>query len=170
MIEKKKGLWPFILSYILLIYLTLPLMRPLLNYLYSIFGRERLILVANMLLFTTAFLVTAGYTVKKKGGWKVIYLVGIFGVGITMASLIEIPEERVHFLEYGILGWLVYKAGKDWDWPVLLSLLFCTAVGLVDELIQGILPNRYWDIRDVGFNAIGGLMGVLVGKVWYEKV
>ena len=33
-------------------------------------------------------------------------------------------------------------------------------LGLLDEGIQAILPNRFFDLRDVRFNALAGLMAI----------
>jgi VanZ family protein len=33
-------------------------------------------------------------------------------------------------------------------------------LGCLDEGIQAILPNRVYDIRDIGFNAAAGLMAM----------
>jgi hypothetical protein len=35
------------------------------------------------------------------------------------------------------------------------------AAGWIDELIQGLLPTRYYDLRDVAFNAAAGLLALL---------
>jgi hypothetical protein len=73
------------------------------------------------------------------------------------------PEEKLHFLEYGAVAVLAFWAG-----PVSLSerqrlgfaALFALAAGWVDEGIQALLPNRYYDLRDVGFNALAGVMAL----------
>ena len=36
------------------------------------------------------------------------------------------------------------------------------AIGYGDELLQGILPGRYYDLRDVAMNALGAVLGILV--------
>ena len=36
------------------------------------------------------------------------------------------------------------------------------SVGLLDEAIQYLLPNRFGDIRDVGFNLLAGVMGLVI--------
>jgi hypothetical protein len=75
------------------------------------------------------------------------------------------PEERIHLVEYGILGILFARAlasdpraGRGRVF--LLALVLGAAAGLVDELIQGILPSRYGDPRDVAFNAVSVLLGL----------
>lgn len=76
---------------------------------------------------------------------------------------LERPEERLHFVEYGILGILAFKAfGKGFK-KVMIAILFVLLIGTLDEIIQFILPNRVGDIRDVIFNAIGGSLGVWMG-------
>ena len=37
-----------------------------------------------------------------------------------------------------------------------------SVIGLGDELLQGVTPGRYYDLRDVGMNALGAMLGVLV--------
>ena len=39
------------------------------------------------------------------------------------------------------------------------------AVGLLDEGIQFFLPNRYEDLRDVGFNLLAAGMGLVVTEL-----
>ena len=36
------------------------------------------------------------------------------------------------------------------------------AIGYGDELLQSIVPGRYYDIRDVGMNALGSVLAVIV--------
>ncbi len=41
------------------------------------------------------------------------------------------------------------------------------SVGLVDEIIQWFLHNRYGDIRDVVMNSLGGMSGLWLGQFLY---
>ena len=38
--------------------------------------------------------------------------------------------------------------------------LFVAAAGWIDEGIQALLPSRFYDLRDVAFNAAAGLMAL----------
>ncbi len=78
------------------------------------------------------------------------------------------PEEAVHFIEYGILGYLLYRAlrfsVRDQS-LYLAAFLIGSLVGIFDEILQWAMPNRYWDFRDVGLNALAaGLVQVGIGK------
>ena len=85
-----------------------------------------------------------------------------------MSFILEVWAERVHFLQYGLLGLLVSRAYKISSFKVFLaSGLFIMSVGLVDEIIQWYLPNRYGDIRDVVMNSLGGLSGLWLGQFLY---
>jgi VanZ family protein len=78
---------------------------------------------------------------------------------------IALPVEQIHFVEYGIVGFLSFNALrhhlKGWGLisaAVLLTFLF----GAVDETIQGLLENRVGEQRDMLWN---GLAGAIVMSV-----
>lgn len=73
------------------------------------------------------------------------------------------PEEKLHFVEYGLVGVLAFLSMPA-AWTTvrraLGAFLFTGAAGWVDEGIQAVLPNRYYDLRDVAFNAAAGAMAL----------
>ena len=78
---------------------------------------------------------------------------------------LEVPEERVHFIQYGLLALLIIYSLNPWLSGVklyLLSGLMASLFGIIDEIIQYFLPSRYFDIRDISFNISASLMGVLL--------
>jgi hypothetical protein len=90
----------------------------------------------------------------------------IIGVTVVMIlwtlSLRRSPEEAVHFLEYGALALLLHRALRPAipDAGVFIAGALAGAlVGTVDEVIQWVSPNRFWDWRDLALNAgAGGLV------------
>ena len=45
--------------------------------------------------------------------------------------------------------------------PAVLAIVATALLGWLDEAIQLFLPDRVYDLRDVGFNALAGLMAVV---------
>jgi len=67
------------------------------------------------------------------------------------------PEEAFHFLEYGALSFLLFRALRHSFPNVLIypaALLLGCLVGLADEILQWALPDRIWDLRDLGLNVL----------------
>lgn len=156
-------LWTVIWLYILLIYLTLPLMRPVLNFLKETIGRDAIGLTLNGLLLAWGIgLLVLGFRL----GWKVLLHIAIpLGVILACASQLDIAEERFHFLQYGLLGILVLKTCRtQGHLQLILAAVFVVVIGTGDELIQWALPNRVGDLRDVGMNTLAGVLGVWIGK------
>jgi hypothetical protein len=175
---RERRLWIMAGSCLLLIYSSLYIARPVTEWL-----RE-----ANLLRLAVgaAFLVAAAWVglalLRKRPGWRVwMALAGISLGYVLLLSRFELPEERLHFLEYGIVGGLVYmallerqraasvKSAEPWGnrtglWPAVVAVLITGAVGWIDEGIQEILPNRFYDLRDVAMNAAGGALAVL--SIW----
>lgn len=88
--------------------------------------------------------------------------------GLILLKLSRFPAERLHLLEYGVVGLLAHRALKHHTIePVCtnLAILVTLNIGLLDELIQGILPNRYYDTKDVLVNAAAGILGVFAASV-----
>ena len=78
-------------------------------------------------------------------------------------SRIEILIEQVHFLEYGLLAYLVILALRvDRRDPggYLIAGLLVALIGIGDEYIQGLLPNRVGEMRDIYLNALSGLLAL----------
>jgi VanZ family protein len=95
------------------------------------------------------------------------FVLALFAIALVYAAAIlpmDSPEEKIHFIEYGAVALLAYAA-----FPVrrryLTSALFVIAAGWIDELIQGLLPTRFYDLRDVAFNAAAGLLALLALRV-----
>jgi VanZ like protein len=71
--------------------------------------------------------------------------------------------ERIHFVEYGLLALLFFRAWRDRGDPsmIVATFLACTIVAFVDEWLQWFLPARVGEIRDVALNAIAVACGLL---------
>ena len=71
-----------------------------------------------------------------------------------------------HFLEFCSLGWLLswlVRMKQDRNVLSIMVPFVCgTAVAAVDETIQLFIPGRGPNIRDVGIDAAGVLLGVLI--------
>lgn len=100
--------------------------------------------------------------------WIVLAAAGAVYLGLAVAM--EVPQERLHLVEYGALAILLRAAfaesaavrprGAHSANVDLRSLLAATAIGWLDEAMQGILPNRMYDLRDVGFNALAAAVAL----------
>ncbi|MGI9584050.1 MAG: VanZ family protein [Acidimicrobiia bacterium] len=105
---------------------------------------------------------------KRRTGWAMIGVaLGIVGVYVLVMARMGIPEERSHLIEYGIVAILVHEALKERFAgrygvlkPAMLAIAITAVIGTVDELIQAVLPNRVFDIRDVAFNAFAAVLAV----------
>ena len=85
----------------------------------------------------------------------------IFGAGLLYSSTLGIFQERLHLVEYGILGLILFSANKGRGIGIAFFLtltLGCVAASL-DETLQWILPYRVGDFRDVLFDLIGVAWG-----------
>lgn len=125
----------------------------------SVIGAVMLLLVAALI----AFLVRNHVPPVKVAGSLVI---------VTLASYcvwrIPLAVERVHILQYALLGWFALRDLKPRGTTFRMSIMafiVCLAVGIVDELIQWVLPYRVFDLKDIVMNGIGGLVGILLRLV-----
>jgi len=96
------------------------------------------------------------------------------GLGVVVAYFMVFVRagipivERTHLIEYGVVAILINQAlterqrnGRKVPYPPALAIIVTALLGLLDECIQFLLPNRVFDFRDVGFNALAGLMAIL---------
>lgn len=165
--KSKKRQIIFIIIYVLFIYATLPFMRPVLNYLIENFGKSNLSILVNTVLVSTLLL--SIFTLKKTfkfEAYKIGLAVTLFIVGLSIMLVYDRPEERLHFVEYGLLGYMIYFVLlKEISMPSIATIFLVSLIGMGDETIQHFLPNRVGDLRDIFMNSVGGLLGVLVARL-----
>lgn len=96
-------------------------------------------------------------------------------VGVTGAMVLglSVPEERIHFLQFGFLTLLARWAFAGHLPPgrqYLAAALFAALAGWVDELIQHFLPDRVYDIRDVALNATAAILAVAFDEAAHNRL
>ncbi len=164
--KRKEPKLYFILSCLLvtIIYSTLSLVRPICNF----FKRELPFnLVVSVALVGLFVLIVLAVVVKNKIKKKstLLFLISIFLVYIISFKWIDYPEEKIHLFEYGFLAFLLYKSfsfnNKEKFLPYLFSFVISSLIGLGDELIQGVLPTRYYQTSDVILNSVSAGLGLL---------
>ncbi|MFQ5454654.1 MAG: VanZ family protein [Nitrospirota bacterium] len=169
----KKAAWSAVILYTLLIYLTLPIMRPILNYLKGLFGEGFSIFVYIIFVCAGISLFCYIYIIEKINNiGTYIWLGAIAILYVFFIIPLNLPEERIHLLEYGISGYLIYNAvsfNLEGALFYITTLLIIFLIGFIDEGIQWILPNRVFDLRDVWMNCIGGVLGVILTRTVIKR-
>jgi len=97
--------------------------------------------------------------------WILLFLALGAGYGIFLFRLTRYPVERVHLLEYGLLaflcGWAMEEDHLGRVRTALYAVTGVLLVGFLDEVLQGLVPGRYYDPRDLALNASSGIFGIL---------
>ena len=92
---------------------------------------------------------------------------GAAAVYVLAFLRISSPEERTHLMEYGVVAISIYEAlkertsqGRRVPVPALLALSTSSLIGVVDELIQLLLPSRVFDPFDMLVNVLASTTAV----------
>ena len=168
---RERRLWTWTLVVVITIYSTLGLARTLSGIL-----RENDILgqafFYGFILIGIAVIVLALRV--RPGGVEIGIGIGIAAVYLMLFSRLGLLEERTHLFEYSFLAVLIYEAlkerasqGRRVPSPPVLAFFITVGIGWLDEGIQAILPNRFYDIIDVGFNSLAAFVAI-VGSLALE--
>ena len=159
-------LWTFIWVYIFSIYLSLPFMRSILGFLKESLGRPNFSLALSLTMSIVGLVILI-WGARLSLRHCALAAIPLIIIGVTSYNL-SIPEERVHFLQYGLLGVMVTATARNESIILLAKLaVFAILVGVIDEAIQWCLPNRVGDIRDVAFNTVAAILGIWIGKTLF---
>ena len=102
----------------------------------------------------------------------IVYCLLIFFLS-SLSKGVHIPspfgaDKVVHFIEYGILGFLLARSILGFQSSLSSKLLVSLAVvlaiiyGISDEVHQAFVPGRNASAWDVAADGLGGLMGALL--------
>lgn len=146
----------------------------ILIFLFTSFARKICVGLKNMnilgpvvsIIFAISFIISCYYLFFKVKLKNVLSYVGLALVIAILAYIfkgIEYPEEKIHFLEFGMLA-ILFKLSMSDKQSVfkqyLLTFIFTSFVGVMDEVFQFFLPTRVFDYRDISFNVLAGLMAL----------
>ena len=166
---RERRLWLWAIAVLVAIYSTLGVTSRLAAAIRERGLIEELVLISLLLL--AAAVVMIGLRSRPRGA-VIGFAIGVFGVYLLAFLRMGSPEERTHLFEYTILALLIYEAlneraaqGSHVPVPALLAILVTVLLGWIDEGIQALLPNRVYDLRDVGFNALAATMAVAASIV-----
>ncbi len=156
--------WAAVGVWVGVIYLTIPLARTIQRVVQAHASRN-LFLWATLLAF--GLVAAAAVRARLHGHWQATMgqwaaLGAVLGLFSGLAwSLRANPEEALHFVQYGLLGLLLFRAlaHRLADPSIYLAgTLIGAMFGICDELIQWLVPNRFFDYRDIGINTLAGLL------------
>jgi VanZ family protein len=160
--------WIVVSGYVVFIYATLGYVRCLSDAL-----RTRGILGSATLaiLFLLCGVVFARLRqLPSRGARKLIVL--LLGISVLSSLFLPFPEERLHVIEYSILGWLLGRAlARSGKWPAWwgVGVLLAWLIGYGDEMIQWFLPNRVFDVRDILLNGVAGMVGLVIFAIFAKE-
>lgn len=106
---------------------------------------------------------------RRTVGW-----IGLGLVGWWVLSSIPLEAERLHLLQYALLAVLTVSAlHAQQDWRevsgrrmLIAGLGVVLVVGVIEELVQSLLPGRVGSLRDVGLDLAGGSFGLWCQALW----
>ncbi|MFQ5598190.1 MAG: VanZ family protein [Nitrospiria bacterium] len=86
-----------------------------------------------------------------------------------LALVLMLIRKSAHLFEYGVLSILWFsvlgQGGGRWiRSPALMSFLLAAAYAFVDELHHAFVRSRTGSFTDVGIDAIGALLGLIIWK------
>ncbi len=160
--HRERRLWLWTLAVLVAIYATLGPAPALANAL-----RESNLLRVSFAILVLLVVGAIGVRLRKRRlGWSDMGVaLGVASAYLMVWIRIESWEERTHLIEYGIVAGLIHAAllermrnGRGVSRPAALTVAVTALLGLLDEGIQAVLPNRVFDLRDVFFNALAGFM------------
>ncbi len=162
--KEKKRLWTAVIVVIIGIYSLIFVGRPLSGYL-----RERELLTNGFWLAIALVLATVLWHGWKRysGPLEIGIWLGIIAIYLLVLLRMAVPEERSHLIEYGVLAIFIYEALLERQKSVgkikhawLKAILMASVIGILDESIQLLVPERVFDPIDIAFNTLAAILAV----------
>lgn len=145
------------------IILSASIMRQVMSFIRTHIGERDFIVLIGLILGISglAFLI---FIIRNRFNFiKTLMLTIILIFGLVLTWQIKLPQERIHILEYAVLGWFairdLIKTNKKVK-GAMVACMFSAIVGILDEAFQWVLPYRFFELRDIMFNSLGGMWGI----------
>ena len=163
---------PFVLAVTaaLVLVLSAPFVGQLRSAVRAAFPGQYLLIIAGTAgLGLAAALASAAFRIRDRRAQRygLIVLGLLIAAGYSAWNTSPSPErnavERFHFLQYGLIAFLFYRAWRPLEdaGVIILPLLAGVIVSAAEEWLQWFIPNRVGEINDVLLNLVAILCGLL---------
>ena len=173
--SRERRLWIWTLIVVVVLYSTLGVTPKVAASLLSRNLNAALFVVGMMLVAAT--IVSRGLKIRLSGANLGIVL-GVAAAYILVFVRFTTTEERSHLIEYGVVAAFIHEAleerarqGRPVPFYPVLAVLATALIGVVDELMQGFIPNRVFDPQDIFFNTMAAALAVtaITALAWAQK-
>lgn len=163
--------WLYVAVWTLFVFSLIPLARRIEYYIHQTWGRE-LFTYGVLAVIISALVVAVIYVYRlrlnSRAGY--VWLIGVAGIFFiyTLDLGKQNRVESVHFILFGVLGILVYRAltHRLKDSSIFFAgVIICGCIGIIDEFIQWMTPLRVWALSDIWLNLLSAaLVQVAIAK------
>lgn len=102
---------------------------------------------------------------RDRYGWIAAGLAVAVGYSLLARTGVADADaaERFHFVEYGVIAWLFYKASRPAGdgAMIVIPVLAGVLVGTLEEWLQWFVPSRVGEVRDVALNLFSVCAGLM---------
>jgi len=165
----EKRLWLYVLLVWIAIVSSLFLGYPLLKILGNQ-NMQALIFIICMSMIGTTIILHAFR--RKKSKSDTVTTLGIVAVFLMLFLRLGLAE-RTHLIEYSVLTVFIHRAlivryqeKYKGIQIALLSLLVSFTIGVFDECVQILIPNRVFDFADFLFNGLAAGIAIGASLLW----
>jgi VanZ family protein len=165
--ENERTSWFYVGIWSLFIFMTVPLAREIQAYVSEHWGRDMFMhgVIITVIIMLCIALLKLQAKRRVATAKNYLWLIGISGAFVAYTiQLRKNPEESVHFVQYGILAILVYRAltHRIADNGIyIVAVLITATIGITDEAIQWLTPKRHWGLRDIWLDTIAAALALL---------
>ena len=167
--SQEKRLWLYVLLVWIAIVSSLFLGYPLLKILGNQNMQALIFIICMSMIGTTIILHTFR---RKKSKSDTVTTLGIVAVFLMLFLRLGLAE-RTHLIEYSVLTVFIHRAlivryqeKYKGIQIALLSLLVSFTIGVFDECVQILIPNRVFDFADFLFNGLAAGIAIGASLLW----
>lgn len=130
----------------------------------------KLIFVITIMIIIFIFSHDSGSTSTIKSNIFVDGFYNILNFNINRRLLTKIIRKSAHISLYALLGFSVSNYLIDFNKKIYInSILFILIYSISDEVHQLFIPNRSGSIIDILIDLIGGIIGIILWRIYEEK-
>jgi VanZ family protein len=164
--EEKRRLLKRIIGWTSVVYTAvLPWVILVFNAINRYFSSEITANVSHIIMINVGVFYTI-ISARKKKAPQCLIILGISALIVLSIMKFETnPNKYIHIPEYVLMTWLLYQALViDYKGSGIFLLIFtCAALlGIVDEILQGIHPQRTYGWKDMIIDTASGFIGILM--------